>query len=258
MKLYKYILIAILFLTSLSYSKIVYARSMVADVNPRKIDIDQNFKGIDVLVYGARNDAGNIVVVVRGPKQDQILRKKGKIFGIWTNTKNIEIKNLYSYYAVSSMKPLTSIQNDILLKQLEVGTENLIITNDIEAESNTAENSIKAKKIKNSVIKLMQSKNLFSNENYPISFWGETLFRTYIKFPKNISKGIYNIDIYLFNDGLLHSFQTMPVIVDKVGLESYVSETALNRPLFYGLISVAIALSLGLLVGALFSKKNND
>ena len=135
-----------------------YSRSIVADVNPRKIDIDQNFKGTKLLVYGARNDAGNIVVVIRGPKEKQTLRKKGKVFGVWTNVKNIELDDLYSYYAVASMRPLETIQNDSLLKSLEVGEQNI----DLSGEENIS--AKKEGKIKSSVIELMQGKGLYSKK----------------------------------------------------------------------------------------------
>jgi uncharacterized protein (TIGR02186 family) len=227
-----------------------YSRAIVADINPRKIDIDQNFKGTKLLVYGARNDAGNIVVVVRGPKENQILRKKGKVFGVWTNTENIELNNLYSYYSIASMRPLTAVQNDSLLKELEIGQYNIKLSKDEDYSP------AQMAKIKNSMIELMQNKSLYSKKDYEISFWGETLFRTFIDFPKNITNGLYNIDIYLFSDGQLHSYQTMPLIVEKVGLEAFITNMAHKRPLLYGLVSVQIALVIGLLVGAIFAKKH--
>jgi len=225
------------------------ARSIVADVNPRKIDIDENFKGTSLLIYGARNDAGNIVMVIRGPREKEILRKKGKVLGIWTNVKNVSLEGLYTYYAVASMRPLTAVQNDNLLKQLQIGEDNI----DFSREPDIKPTSLD--KVKNSVIEMMQRKHLYSRENYDISFWGETLFRTYINFPKNITNGIYNIDIYLFNDGLLRTYQTMPVIVEKVGLESFITEMAHKRPLLYGLICVMLALGIGLIVGSIFSRR---
>ena len=225
-----------------------YARSVIADVNPRRIDIDQNFKGVDLLVYGARSDPGNIVVVVRGPQETQIMRKKGRVFGIWTNVENVRLKDLYSYYSVASMKPLSTVQNDELLSKLQVGEDNIYIYGKDKL------GLMDQNEIRDSAIKLMQSKGLYSVDNYNITFWGETLFRAFIKFPKNISKGLYSLDVYLFNDGMMKFYQTMPIMVDKVGIESFISDMALKRPLLYGLISVSMALFIGLLVGTLFSK----
>jgi len=222
---------------------------MIVDINPRKINIDHDFKGISLLVYGARNDAGNIVIVVRGPRENQILRRKGRVLGIWTNVENIKLDDFYSYYSVSSMKPLTSVQNDMLLKNLEVGLDNIDISYGDPVSPK------KLAKLKRSSIKLMKGKGLYREDDYDISFWGETLFRSFIEFPKNISKGTYDIDVYLFNDGLLHSYQTLPVIVEKVGVEAYVQDMAMQSPALYGVMCVALALVIGWLAAWFFSKR---
>jgi uncharacterized protein (TIGR02186 family) len=234
----------------LFYSANSFAMPLTADINPRKINIDQSFKGMELLVYGARNEAGNIIVVVRGPKEKQILRKKGKVFGIWTNIKNMEIESLYSMYSVSAMRTLDAIQNNKALSTLEIGVDNIKIVKDGEVMP-------KGSNIQTSVANLMQAKNLYSVSENDIALWGETLFKTFIEFPKNISSGIYNVDIYLFSNGILNNFQTMPVIVEKVGLEAYVYNTALKHPLLYGLFCVAAALFLGLTVGLIFARKPN-
>lgn len=57
-------LILILFLPFL-----VSAKPIVADLALRSIEIDTNFTGIDILLFGARDDAGDIVIVVRGQKK---------------------------------------------------------------------------------------------------------------------------------------------------------------------------------------------
>jgi uncharacterized protein (TIGR02186 family) len=243
-----YLLPLTIFIT-LFFPQSSHSAAIVADVSPRKIDIDPNFKGTKLLVYGARNDAGNIVVVIRGPREKRVLRKKGRVLGIWTNVKNVEIDDFYTYYAVASLKPLSSIQNDSLLKQLEIGEQNI----DLSDEQGIKPTSME--KVKEAIIDLMHKKNLYSKNNYEMSFWGETLFRTFFDFPKNIPNGTYNIDIYLFNEGLLRTYQTMPVIVEKVGIEEFINETAHKRPLLYGLICVQLALAIGLIVGALFAKK---
>lgn len=227
-----------------------FTMPITADVNPRKINIDQSFKGMELLIYGARSEAGNIVVVVRGPKEKQILRKKGKVFGIWTNIKNMEIEDLYSMYSVSAMRTLDAVQNNKALNSLEIGIDNIKIIKEDEIMP-------KGSNLQQSVVNLMQAKNLYNSEENNIALWGETLFKTFIEFPKNITSGIYNVDIYLFSNGILNNFQTMPVIVEKVGLEAYVHNTAIKYPLLYGLFCVAAALVLGLTVGLIFSRKPN-
>ncbi len=225
------------------------ARPVVADAYPRKIDIDHKFKGLDVLIYGARNDAGNIIIVARGPKKNYILRKKGKVAGIWTNIENTKIKDVYSFYSISSMREIGSIQNEPLLKSLKIGFSNLKYQ--VISESNLGDKN-SSSKISSEISEIMQEQQLYFSKKEDILFWGETLFRTFIKFPKNIIRGTYNIDIYLFNDGLLQSLQTMPIIVEQVGFEAFMFNFAHQKPYFYGFLAVFIAITSGLFASLLF------
>lgn len=227
-----------------------HARPLIADSHPRKINIDHDFKGVDILLYGARNGYGNVVVVVRGPTKDMVLRQKGQVAGIWTNTKNIELDDFYSFYSIASTKPLSEIENDTLLKNLQIGLDN--VNFQVMDEVDSAEEE---REYKGAVIKLMGDAQLFSNQKNELFFWGETLFRTFIEFPKNIIKGEYSIDLYLFNDGLLHSFQSMPIIVEKVGFEAFMHDLAHENSLLYGLICVLIAVTLGWITGFVFGKR---
>ncbi len=229
----------------------VQARPVVADAFPRKIDIDHKFKGLDVLVYGARNDAGSIVIVVRGPKKDYLLRKKGKVAGIWTNIYTKEIKDLYSLYSISTMRNLEDLNNNSLLKSLGIGLNSM----NYQVVNNYGKESLDPEMVKSEANQLMQQKGLYTGSDNEILFWGETLFRSFIKFPKNIIRGVYNIDIYLFNDGLLNSYQTLPIIVEQVGVEAFLHDFAYNHSLFYGVISVLIALFMGWLASVLFGRR---
>ena len=245
MKTLKYILLMAMILLS---SQEAHSRALVADAFPRKINIDHDFQGINVLIYGARNDAGKVVIVARGPKNDYTLRKKGRVAGIWTNVKNEEIKNLNSFYSIASTRPIETIHNNSLLRQLEIGGDNIKISSIEELPLDEIQN------LKKESLNILGTQDLFEQNEKGVSFWGETLFRAFIKFPKNIVKGIYHIDVYLFSDGLLKSFQTMPVIVEKVGFEAFMYDLAHKNSLLYGILCVFVALILGWFVSIIFPR----
>ena len=58
---------------------------LVADLSKRRIDITLGFSGAEVLLFGATDGGGDVVVVVRGPKQPVVVRKKERVLGIWAN-----------------------------------------------------------------------------------------------------------------------------------------------------------------------------
>src|SRR5580698_5947823 len=59
------------------------AAPLVADLSNYRIDIDSGFNGTRIFLFGARNDNGDIAVVIRGPQKDYIVRKKKEIAGLW-------------------------------------------------------------------------------------------------------------------------------------------------------------------------------
>ena len=85
----------------------------------------------------------------------------------------------------------------------------------------------------------------------------ENLFKVMLKFPKNISEGIYNVEIYLMEDGNLGAFQSIPIYVDKVGFSAQVSEMAFNEPVLYGILAVLIAICASLFVNFVASIYSN-
>lgn len=227
------------------------ARPVLVDASPRKIDIDHNFRGTEVLVYGVQNDVGNVIIIVRGPKTNQVLREKGKVAGIWTNINNLEVENFYNFYAVASTIDLKEIDDTTILKNLEIGAENINFSTKKQGVTKVAE----GRELKDAAIRLMRAKELYTEENYEILYWGDSLFRSFIEFPKNITKGMYNIDVYLVTDGQITGFQTLPISVDKVGFEEMVYNTAYEQPYLYGFVCVFIAIAFGLFVGLVFGRK---
>ncbi|MFQ5959300.1 MAG: TIGR02186 family protein, partial [Alphaproteobacteria bacterium] len=45
------------------------AEPLVADISKHRITIDSSFTGTDVLLFGAIDEKGDLVIVVRGPEE---------------------------------------------------------------------------------------------------------------------------------------------------------------------------------------------
>ena len=90
--------------------------------------------------------------------------------------------------------------------------------------------------------------DLYMKDSGQIDFLDENLFKVMLRFPKNISEGIYNVEIYLMEDGNLGAFQSIPIYVDKVGFSANVSKMARDKSFFYGILAILIAISASLVV----------
>lgn len=221
------------------------ARPIVTDLAVRSVDIDHDFTGLDILLFGARNDVGRIFVVLRGPKKDYVVRKKEKVAGIWVNKQSVKFENVDSFYAIAGGN-LADVRNDHLLDSLGIGIENIALK--------TNSKSIDVETFRKALIANKQEEDLYAREMTKISFWDETLFRTVLKFPKNIERGLYTAEVYLFDDGLLSAVQSTPIKVSKIGFEAFVFDLAQNQKLLYGIICVFMALAAGWTANTIFGR----
>src|SRR5262249_42011255 len=101
---------------------------LVADISSREIAISTGFAGADLLLFGAVEGRGDIVVVVRGPRRSTTVREKNRVAGVWVNTESREFVNMPSYYRVAATRPIDSFAPRALLERYEIGEEHLQFT----------------------------------------------------------------------------------------------------------------------------------
>jgi len=224
-----------------------HASPIISGISTNEIDIDTKFQGAKILLFGAKGDAGNIVVAVRGPKKNFIVSKKQKLLGLWYNGQRVKFKDSYSYYSLFSTFENQEL-SDQLLKDLELGKDNLKFNFSKDVNANAA------KEFQLQLIERLEKNNLYSSAAHKVDFLDETLFKVMLNFPKNIARGVYTVEIYLINEGSLVSFQSIPIYVNQVGFSAQVLDFAYQQSFLYGLLAVAIALIVGWLANYLFAR----
>ncbi len=245
MKTYR-ILIAALVLCV--HTPVFAAKPIIADLAVRSITIDHNFSGIEILLFGARLDVGEIVAVIRGPEQSYVVRKKARVAGVWTNTESIVFDHVPSFYAIASSRLLSRIKNDHLLKELGIGIKEIqLVSDDREEGKNLPE-------FRDAFIRKKLESGLYGRDIQEVMFWGETLFRVPVTFPKTIPRGIYSVEVYLFQDGQLTAMQVTPLSVSSAGIEAFLYDAAHHHALLYGISCVAMALAAGWIASIAFRK----
>lgn len=243
----KFSLVSFVLLAQVMAALPVWAdRPIVADLAVRSIDIDHEFTGIDILLFGARNDIGDLVIVVRGPEMPHVVRRKERKLGMWLNQESVTFHNVAQFYSIASTKPLHALQNDYLLSQLQIGVDALSPVSISAAEDIT--------QFKHALTRIKQESNLYSSELQRVTFWGETLFRTVLKFPKNIPRGDYTAEVYLFSGGQLQAVQSTPLRVSKIGFEAFIFDLAHQYSWLYGLMAIAMAVFAGLGASFMFRR----
>jgi len=221
---------------------------IVADISNYRIDIDSGFNGTRIFLFGARNDSGDVVIVVRGPSKDYIVRKKEQIMGIWVNRSRMKFFDVPDFYAVASSKKLEDIMQTGAFNHLRIGQDNLF------TPPSDPKQLIAFNEFSDAFLHYQHERKLYKQDPEPVSFMGETLFKTVIEFPDDIPPGNYTAEIYLLSGGQVVGMQSTPIHVVKSGLDAFLYMWAHSYPTLYGLAAVLMALTIGWFAGRIFEK----
>ena len=228
------------------------AQGIVADVDDHLVEITTDFAGQDILVFGAIDGPGDVVLVMRGPAGRVAVHQKDRFAGIWVNAESIEFDDVPSLYGVASSRPLFEILPNEMLDRYQLGIGRL--------RFETAEEQIYG--IGSFRIALVQQKRkqgLYADRVGRVTFIGETLFRANLHLPSNVPTGTFLIDVYLVRDGRIVDAQNMPLVISKVGfgadLYKYANARSIAPRFGYGVAAVLVSLLTGWLAHLAFRKR---
>ena len=239
---------ALLALMLLALPGAARAQQLVADLTSHLVAITTGFTGTSVVLFGAIEGGGDIVVVVRGPEGETVVRRKSRVAGIWLNTRSVAFDNVPSFYAVLANKPVDEIVPANLRQLHEIGIDNLKL--------NPAEKAKAADitEFRAALIEEEQRGGFYDKQPGTVNFLGDKLFRASLDFPATVPTGTYSIQVFLMRKGDIVAAQTTPLIISQTGLEADINDFAQNRSLLYGLVAVAMAAMAGW--GATFMFRN--
>ncbi len=220
---------------------------LLADLTSHLIAITTGFTGTSVVLFGATDGPGDIIIVVRGPERDVVVRQKRHLAGIWINIHNVTFAAVPSYYAVFSNRPLDQTAPPGMQALHQIGIKNLRI--DPRDPSGPPD---EIATFRRALLAEEQRDGVWSEQPGSISFLGERLFRATIAFPSNVPTGTYLVEVLLVRNGTVISGQTTPLVVSEIGLNADLAEFALRNAWLYGLFAVAGAMLLGWLASLPF------
>jgi uncharacterized protein (TIGR02186 family) len=95
------------------------------------------------------------------------------------------------------------------------------------------------------VIRIREDEDLYSIRENTVAVDEQTLFRTSIEMPADLTEGDYQTRIFLTRGGEVVSQFETTIDVRKVGLERFLYNMSREQPVWYGLMSLAIAIAAG-------------
>lgn len=238
------------------------AERIEADVSTRTIAITSGYSGAEILVFGtiensrqpsAESGFYDVVVVVEGAPEPLMVRKKGRVAGLWVNSKTFNFNAVPSYYAVASTRPLEEFADVAALEENGIGLDAVRMAASAGSAVRVSSEDLIA--YKDAVSRLKQAARLFQRDDYGVIFTGRSLFRATIALPATVPVGPLTARVYLFKDGkLLSRFQSR-VVLEREGIERWLYAFALDRPFLYGIVTVLLALTTGVVASAVFRRR---
>ncbi|MEO0752232.1 MAG: TIGR02186 family protein [Pseudomonadota bacterium] len=227
------------------------AEEVVLGLSQDEVAITATFDGSQILVFGAVKRESpiptgpplQVVVAVSGPSEPVLVRRKDRRFGIWINTDSVLVDSAPSFYKVATSAPFDTVLTDVQDLQYRVSIERAIQS--VGATFGTAAGSGGAQDFTQAVMRIRESQDLYKIVENAVNVDQQTLFRTAIDMPANLTEGAYSIRIFLTREGEVISLYETQIDVKKVGLERWLYNLSRERPLIYGLMSLAIAIFAG-------------
>ena len=96
--------------------------------------------------------------------------------------------------------------------------------------------------------------SVYRKVNGEIQIIDGNLFRSYIEIPNTVPVGQYKVNLYLIIDNKISNEYSYNFMVTRVGIEEAIYSFSKNYPLVYGLISLLIAILIGLSGAEVFKR----
>lgn len=218
---------------------------LVVDLSDDVIAITAGFSGSEVLAFGATDGDGDVIVVVRGPPNDLVVRRKERILGIWANRAQAHFIGVPSYYQLAASAPVAELLAPEVLRDKEIGLDHLNLPIVGEGDDGAG--------FRAGLVRQQTGRGLYSDGGQ-VSFVDNRLFRTRVAFPASVQPGAYLAQVFLVRDKQIVGTTTTRLHVSRFGFEARMFDFAHEQSALYGLVAIAIALVAGWFAGFVFRR----
>jgi uncharacterized protein (TIGR02186 family) len=224
---------------------------LITDLSQSRIDISYRFAGAELLVFGAvqypggqaPGDAPGIAVVLRGPAQPLVVRRKARVAGVWVNTASQRFESVPGYYGVALTGPVRELLDERNAAIHEIGLRHLQLSPAGYAPPE------EARMFAEGLIAMREGRGLYVEQPGGVRLTANTLYSARLPVPSAVPVGSYEAQIFLIRKGRVLARSSVPIVIRKTGFERSVFEFSRQRPLLYGLSAVAAAAAFGWAAG---------
>lgn len=225
-----------------------HAGELAVSSIPEQIYITLKYAGEKITLFGETEEGAHIIVKVTSSEGEKLkLSKKGKRGIFWINVKSLEIVDVPSIYLVHTSGKMSDIPKDI---QRRIGADKDYST--VKSMARTNPEDPETKIFIDGYVKLKEEQGLYAIREDSVKTIKGRLFKSEFFMPSHAPVGSYRVDAFAVKDNALIASGSAEIKLGKVGIESWITDLAMENGLFYGIMSVMIALLAGIGVGFIF------
>ncbi len=200
-----------------------------------KIEINSNFLGEEILLFGQKENLSELVIIFEGELKNARLYSKIKKGFFWTNqTKDLE--RIPSFFAIFS-SPKKSLNELFLIPE---------ITNKHFLVSNYSEELYKVRSA-------LKNKGLYFEEE--LENVEKDLYLKKFKIPDNIPVGKIAITFYEISNNKVVSTSQKNLLIEKKGLSNKLELLLSEQSIFYAFILIIFSIIFSLISNLIFRKR---
>lgn len=227
-------------------------QNLVVMLSTDTVEITSNFTGASISVFGVLEGARlggtayDVVVVLEGPNEPAIARRKERTLGFWINRAEVRFSAVPAFYALQSTRPLSEIADASVIAGTELGLANVARTARAGTTIGVA--------FTDALLRLRQEEGVYYENAGAVTQPSATVFQSTFALPADVPVGDYTVEVVVFQDGEPVATASTPMAVTKTGAEQFIFDASRNAPWAYAIAVVLLAGAIGWLGGVIFRR----
>jgi uncharacterized protein (TIGR02186 family) len=227
-------------------------------LSTNRVTITADFEGADLTIFGsvdnadplvARQGRYDIIVVLEGPAQDVVVRRKDRVLGVWVNMESQTFTNVPVSYSVATTRQPQDITAPDSYKRLSLGADNLHIE-----PLDRGGNPVTIDEFRQALRERKAARGLFSMRVGGVEFLSQSLFRASLPLSPSVPVGTHKARAFLFKNGVFIKESSAQLSIVKSGFEQTIHRFSVNHGFSYGILATALAVLTGWLGRVVFRK----
>lgn len=218
-------------------------------LSTNRVTLTAGFSGTDLTIFGsvenvdplqARTRGYDVIVVLEGPADPVVVRRKTRVLGVWINTRSETFVNVPISYSIATTRPPQDITDPQNYRRLSLGVGNIFLQ-----PKNPGTDRLAVDEFGGALRDRKQAAGLYSANYGGVQFLSRSLFRATLRLAPDVPVGTHRARAFLFKNGAFVQETSSNLEIRKSGFEQTIFDAAHQRSFLYGSFAVLMAMLIG-------------